>query len=651
MGIFDKKDKDNEMRKGIGDILGKNAAKNVTPRVSRGTTAGEKPVAPVKYDAIVSQNVSVSSSDTGSEIAKTEQTAEAAPVSVEESQDNQGPKKRMGEMLIDAGAITPDQLNIALKEKSRSGKMLGEVLVSLGFIDNNFLTTFISQASGVDRFEPSKVIVDPDLIEKVPRDVADKHKLLPISLNDEGVLTVAMLDPNDVVGQDKVRQFFTKGVVIKPLMATPKALEQGIDNAYGLAMSTAAILKELESTETDLQVIQEDEAYSHPIVRLVNALVFDAVKMGASDIHFEPEEQFIRLRYRIDGVLIEIQTFHKDYWNAMAQRIKIMAELNIADKMNPQDGRFYLNIGGREADFRVSSLPTVHGENFVLRILDKSAGIMPLEKLGFSERNMKLIRKAQAKPEGIIIVTGPTGSGKSTSLYSMLNEMNTIDVNIMTLEDPVEYSMPLMRQAQVRAGSGLTFADGVKSLLRQDPDIIFVGEVRDGPTAEQALKAAMTGHQVYTSLHTNDSFGAIPRLLDLGLKPGMLAGSVIAVFAQRLVRRLCGDCKEAYQPDERDCKMLDVDPSNPPTIYRHKGCPKCKNMGYKGRVAVAEILYFDDELNDIVSRDGHKSELRAAALKKGFKSMTDDGILKILEGLTDIEAVKDTVDLSDRYDD
>ena len=315
----------------------------------------------------------------------------------------------------------------------------------------------------------------------------------------------------------------------------------------------------------------------------VNALVAEAVKINASDLHFEPEENFVRLRYRQDGVLFTAQILHKQHWSAIAQRLKIMSNMNIADKLAPQDGRFDLNVGGRGIDFRVSSLPTVWGENIVARVLDQSQSIVPLEKLGFSPSNLEKIRKAQDRPEGIIIVTGPTGSGKTTSLYSMIAEINNVEVNIQTMEDPVEYSLPMIRQTPIREGI-LDFADGIKAILRQDPDIIFIGEIRDGVTAEMALKAAMTGHQVYTTLHTNDSFGAIPRLLDLGLKPGMIAGAIVAIFAQRLVRRVCKDCAESHIATEEECNLLGLNVAEPPTIFsaHQGGCHICKGLGYKG---------------------------------------------------------------------
>ncbi|MGB4106963.1 MAG: ATPase, T2SS/T4P/T4SS family [Alphaproteobacteria bacterium] len=565
----------------------------------------------------------------------------------EESDSEIRKKGRMGDRMVAQGLITLAQLNVALQEKKISGKMLGEILVELGFINEDVLTRFLAESSGFELFDPKHTIVDGDALALLEKKIALKYSMLPISVSGNDV-RVAMADPYDVVALDTLRRFLPKGAQIKPLVTTAKVLGEAIDAAYGYASSVNAILKELEEYKDDKDVasLNENEVYSHPIVRLVNALVYEAVKMGASDLHFEPEENFVRLRYRLDGELFTAQILHKQYWNGISQRIKIMSQMNIADKMSAQDGRFGLDVGGRAADFRVSSLPTVHGENIVLRVLDKSSNIMPLGKLGFSEHNMKLIKRSQEKPEGIIIVTGPTGSGKTTSLYSMLNEINTVDVNIQTLEDPVEYSLGMIRQTHVREGV-LEFAEGIKAMLRQDPDIIFIGEIRDQTTAEMALKAAMTGHQVYTTLHTNDSFGAIPRLLDLGMKPGMLAGAIISVFAQRLTRILCPHCKTAYHPDNDECAILGVDPANPPQIYkaRQGGCDLCAGQGYKGRIAVAEILLFDDDLDLLLARGESKADLKAQAVKKGFKSMKDDGILKVLEGITDLQALSKVVDI------
>ncbi|MCB1556590.1 MAG: Flp pilus assembly complex ATPase component TadA [Alphaproteobacteria bacterium] len=555
---------------------------------------------------------------------------------------------RIGDRLVQRGLITKDQLNVALQEKKVTGKLLGQIFVSLGFLTQDVLTGFLSESSGFELFDPKATILDGSALALIDKSVATKHQILPVSVSDKEAVVV-MADPYDVVAMDMLRRFLPKGLVVRQLVATPSVLMEAIDNAYGYASSISGILKELEEGEAiDLSNLSEEEAYTHPIVRLVNALVFEAVKTGVSDLHFEPEENFVRLRYRKDGVLFTAQILHRQHWNAMSQRLKIMSDMNIADKLTPQDGRFHMNVGGREADFRVSSLPTVHGENIVLRVLDQSASIIPLEKLGFSPLNLANIKKSQKRPEGIVIVTGPTGSGKTTSLYSMLDDISSVEINIQTLEDPVEYSLPMIRQTHVREGV-LDFADGIKALLRQDPDIIFIGEIRDHTTAEMALKAAMTGHQVYTTLHTNDSFGAIPRLLDLGLKPGMVAGAIISVFAQRLVRKLCPHCKVAYQPDADECRILGVDPSTPPTVYKGKqgGCDSCAGQGYKGRTAVVEILMFDEDLDEVIANQGTKVEMKKLAVEKGFKSMKDDGILKVLEGVTSIEALARVVSLND----
>jgi type IV pilus assembly protein PilB len=560
--------------------------------------------------------------------------------------DRDPKKARIGDVLIEKGLITQAQLNVALQEKKNSSKFLGELLVDLGFVRQVDLVDVLADLSGYGVFNPKNTIFDSNALSLIDKNIATRYQVLPISITDDKFY-IAVTDPNDVMALDMLRRYVPKGITIAPLVATPKVLSESIDIAYGYASSIDGILKELEENgERDLASLSGEDAFSHPIVRLVNALVFDAVKMGVSDLHFEPEENFARLRYRLDGVLFTAQILHKKHWNGISQRLKILSDMNIADKLSPQDGRFRLNIGGRVADFRVSSLPTVYGENIVLRVLDKSANIVSLDQLGFSEHNFRQIKLAQEKPEGIIIVTGPTGSGKTTTLYSMLNGINDVKVNIQTLEDPVEYSLPMIRQTPIREGI-LDFADGIRALLRQDPDIIFIGEMRDGVTAEMALKAAMTGHQVYSTLHTNDSFGAIPRLIDLGLKPGMLAGAVVAVLAQRLTRVLCPSCKQESVPTQEECEILGFDAQNPPKIYRAKpqGCPDCKGQGYKGRVAIVEILSLNEELDDLVAKNASKVELKRVAVKNGFKSMRDDGIEKILKGITSIEALARVVDI------
>jgi len=561
--------------------------------------------------------------------------------------------KRIGDRLVELRLISLDQLNVALHEKQKSGKMLGEILVELDFINEDILTNFLAEMTGQQRFDPKKTMIDPEALLLIGKKDALKYQILPISVTRaRNEVVVAMADPYDVVALDKLKQLLPRGLEILTQICSPAIIIDAIHRAYGVTTAIEGILKELTgdkaAAKRNLDSLSDEESYSHPIVRLVNAMVFEAVKMGASDLHFEPEENFVRVRYRVDGDLLTAHTLHREYWNGICQRLKIMSQMNIADKLNPQDGRFSMNMGGREADFRVAALPTLHGENIVLRVLDKNASIVPLDKLNFSENNMLLIQKCLARPEGIIIVTGPTGSGKTTTLYSMLNAINTPDMNIMTLEDPVEYSLGLIRQSSVRDGAGFSFGEGVKALLRQDPDIIFIGEVRDEVTAEQALKAAMTGHQVFTTLHTNDSFSAIPRLLDLGLQPGMIAGSIIAVFAQRLVRKVCQKCKESYTASPAECKLLAVDPGAPPTLYKGAGCNECGNSGYKGRVGVHEILYMDDEIEAIIAANGHKSAIKEAVYKNGFKNMRDDGILKVYSGLTNLDALTKSINFSDR---
>lgn len=558
-------------------------------------------------------------------------------------------KARMGERLVSTGIITDAQLNVALQEKKLSGKMLGEVLINLGFIKEEAMGAFLAETSGFEVFNPKSMLADPAAIAMVSKELATKHNVLPVSA-EGNVIHIAMVDPYDIMAMDALRRALPRGSIIKPMVAPASNLADAIEAAYGYSSKVNDILKELERVDEkiidDVAGLSEEEAFTHPIVRLVNALIAEAVKMKASDLHFEPEENFVRLRNRVDGELFTAQILHKQHWNAIGQRLKIMANLNIADKLAPQDGRINITTNGKEIDFRVSSLPTVHGENIVMRVLDKNAGIKPLKTLGFSDHNLKCISRSLDKPEGIIIVTGPTGSGKTTSLYSMLNEINTVDINIQTLEDPVEYSLPMIRQTPVREGI-LEFADGIKALLRQDPDVIFIGEIRDKTTATMALQASMTGHQVFTTLHTNDSFGALPRLFDLGMVPGMVAGNIISIFAQRLVRVLCPECKQAHTPSDEECRILGVSTSDRPQIHvpREGGCSVCGGGGYKGRIAVAEILLFDEEMDDVVANSGTKAKIKSMAIEKGFKSMKDDGILKVLEGTTSLDALSKIVDI------
>lgn len=558
------------------------------------------------------------------------------------------PKMRLGERLIQLGLISKDQLEIALQEQRQNKKLLGAILVDLNFLTESALGEVLAESAGADKFDESATMLDPNLLAMVPKEVCQRNRVLPVALGKDNSVSVIMADVYNVLAIDQIRRHLPKGAVVKPLFCPESRIIELIDQYYEYEISIEGILREIETGIRDkTQLDGRAEGYVNPTVRLVNALLVDAIKQEASDIHFEPEGTFLRLRYRIDGALQQIRSFHRDYWAAMCVRMKIMSGMNIAESRNPQDGRIAFKALGRDIDFRVATQPTVHGENIVLRILDKSKALVPMEKLGFSEHNDTTLKRCLKRPEGIVIVTGPTGSGKTTTLYSMLSYINSIDVNIMTLEDPVEYQLPLIRQTNVREGS-VDFHSGIKSLMRQDPDIIFVGEVRDEDTALMAVRAALTGHQVFTTLHTNDALGAIPRLSDIGVPAHLLAGTLIACVAQRLARKLCVHCKQPRQATEEECRVLAVDPSEPPTIFEAKGCNACGMKGYKGRTAVVEILRIDKGMDELIATHATRNHMLEYALENGFIPMVQDGIAKVLKGEIDLDELIATVDLTDR---
>ena len=559
-------------------------------------------------------------------------------------------KMRIGERLIQAGLISDDQLQIALQEQKRSQKMVGAVLVDMGFITESALAEFLAESAGTERFDPSSVMIDPQVIKLVPKEVAVRNKVIPVA-HENNVLQLAMADVYNVLAIDQVRRYVDKNVNIVPLYSTESEIQELIDQYYAYEVSIDGILNEIETgireNSADSILDGQQDGYVNPTVRLVNALLIDAIKQGASDIHFEPEGTFLRLRYRIDGQLVQVRSFHSNYWPAMAVRLKIISGMNIAETRMPQDGRITFTVMGREVDFRVATQPTVHGENIVLRLLDKTKSLVPLEALGFSDHNQALLKKLIKRPEGIIIVTGPTGSGKTTTLYSVLSYINSINVNIMTLEDPVEYQLPLIRQTNVKEGI-IDFLSGIKSLMRQDPDIIFIGEVRDEETALMSVRAAMTGHQVYTTLHTNDALGALPRLNDIGVPSHLLSGSLICTMAQRLARKLCPKCKEEYVATPEECRILGVSPDDPPRIYRPKGCDFCAQRGHKGRTAIIEILRIDSEMDELIASGATRMQMLEYALNNGFIPMAEDGIQKVLQGEIDLQELIKRIDMTDR---
>ncbi len=556
---------------------------------------------------------------------------------------------RLGEKLVALGLISDDQLQIVLTEQKSSKKLFGAILVEMGFITESALGEVLAESSGAQKFDPKSTMLDSTVVRRIPKELAARHKIIPVAYEND-VLQLAMADVYNVLAIDQVRRHVPRSTKIVPVYCTESEILELIDQYYDYEISVDGILREIETGIRDNtnKLDGRQEGYVNPTVRLVNALLVDAIKSGASDIHFEPEGTFLRLRYRVDGQMLQIRSFHRDYWSAMAVRIKIMSGMNIAETRNPQDGRISYNVQGREVDFRVATQPTVHGENIVMRLLDKAKSLVPLENLGFSNHNIDVLKKLLKRPEGIIIVTGPTGSGKTTTLYSVLSYINNIDTNIMTLEDPVEYQLPLIRQSYVREGTGMDFLNGIKSLMRQDPDIIFVGEVRDEDTALMAVRAALTGHQVFTTLHTNDALGAIPRLGDIGVPAHLLAGSLIGCLAQRLARKLCKHCKKPRTAEAEECKILGVDPAKGATVYESVGCPKCKNKGYKGRTAIVEIMRVDKGLDELISTHATRRVMTEYLLANGFVTMQQDGIDKVLAGEITLSELINTIDLTDR---
>ena len=543
------------------------------------------------------------------------------------SPTNPGPaaKRHIGQILISQGILTEDQLRIALLEQMKSKLPVGKLLVNLGFVSEATLRDALSEKLGLQSVDLSQIIIDSEALKLVPRNFALRHHIFPVALDRErNTLIVALSDTNNLVALDQLRARLRGTLELETRLAGDTEISRAIEQYYGHELSIDGILHEIETGEIDHQSLSGGgEQYSQPVVRLIAALLADAVGKNASDIHFEPEQNFLRIRYRIDGVLRQIRSLHKTYWAAMAVRIKVLAKMNIAETRAPQDGRFSLSLSGRQVDFRVASQATSHGENVVLRILDRQKGIVPLDGLGLESSQLDLLKRMISRPEGIILVTGPTGSGKTTTLYSILNHINSETVNIMTMEDPVEYPMTLIRQTSVNEAAKMDFANGIRSLMRQDPDVILVGEIRDRETAVMAFRAAMTGHQVYSTLHTNSAVGAFPRLLDTGISPELMAGNMIGIIAQRLIRRLCKHCRRPYTANAVECRLLGVKVERPPTIYRAIGCDHCDYQGFRGRLAILEILKLDVDMDELIAR-------------------------RVLEGTTTLDELMRVVDLTDR---
>jgi len=545
--------------------------------------------------------------------------------------------KQLGSILLESGALTEDQLMDAIDEQQQRGQSLGRTLVELGMISESQLVRALASQVGMEFVELGDFPVDRAAVSLVPAALCRRHTALPIAIID-GVLKVAMSNPGNVVAVDDIRTL-TK-MSVSPVVAAHDDVLAAIDRFCRSDAELQDLQGEL-TEESDLDLgdmgsVIEDDA---PIVRFVNLLITQAIQDRASDIHIEPAEKNLRIRYRIDGVLHEMQKAPKSTQQGVISRIKIMSDIDIAERRKPQDGRLSVTHQGRKIDLRVATLPTVWGEKIVMRILDNSTAAMDLEDLGIRERNLDLYRASYTKPYGMILVTGPTGSGKSTTLYATVNQIAKPEINVITVEDPVEYRIPGINQVQVNPKAGLTFASALRSILRADPDVVLVGEIRDGETAQIAIEAALTGHLVLSTLHTNDAPSAITRLIEMEIEPFLVGSAVDCVVAQRLARRLCNKCKEEYKPEAKViAERFEWDSSKGvPQLYRPIGCSACSNTGYRGRLALHEIMPVNEEIERLAVSRASSAEITRAAKKAGMEMLVEDGWAKVVEGLTSIE--------------
>ena len=559
---------------------------------------------------------------------------------------------RLGELLVRENLITLQQLQKAQESQRKNGGRLGFNLTKLGYIEESELTAFLSKQYGVPSINLAEFEIDPEVIKLVPREVAEKHQVIPV--NRAGAsLIVAMADPSNIFAIDDLK--FLTGYNIEVVVASDGAIREATTKYYATQQRNQELNYDevmAEFDEDEIEVGGDDDsmnvvdlersAEDAPVVKLVNLILIDAIKKGASDIHIEPYEKDFRVRYRIDGVLYEMMKPPLKLKAAITSRLKIMSQLDIAERRLPQDGRIKLKLGkGREMDYRVSCLPTLFGEKLVLRLLDKGSLQLDMTKLGFEAKPLALFKTAIKKPYGMVLVTGPTGSGKTTSLYSALSELNKSTVNISTAEDPVEYNLHGINQVQMNDDIGLNFAAALRSFLRQDPDIIMVGEIRDFETAEIAVKAALTGHLVLSTLHTNDAPSTISRLLNMGIEPFLVTASVNLIMAQRLARRICSDCKRPVDVPESALLDIQVKPEEIGTfqVYTGQGCATCSETGYKGRVAAYEVMDFTEELKEFVINGASAAEIKAEAIRLGMQTLRMAAINKLKEGVTTIEEV------------
>jgi type IV pilus assembly protein PilB len=547
-------------------------------------------------------------------------------------------RKKLGELLVEAGLITEEQLKHAIEVQSKTGEKLGKVLIKSGYVTESQILEALEFQLGIPHVDLHKYYIDPEVAKLIPEAVAKRHTIIPIKKDKDGIL-VAMADPLNIFAIDDVKIITKQNV--KPLIASESSILKAIDRIYGKEQAEKAVQdfkKEFQS-EASNELPSEilEEVQNAPAVRFVNSIIEQAIKNRASDIHFEPTEKDLRIRFRIDGQLTEAMRTIKSTHAPVVTRVKIMANMNIAERRLPQDGRFEFVSNEKNIDVRVSSLPTVFGEKLVLRLLDKENFVMTKEQLGFDKEDLVLFDKLIKRPYGIVLLTGPTGSGKTTTLYAMLKELNKPNVNIITVEDPVEYSIEGINQVQVNEKAGLTFATALRSILRQDPDVIMIGEIRDTETAEIAIRSAITGHLVLSTLHTNDAAGAMTRLIDMGIEPYLVSSAVVGVIAQRLARKICDNCKISYKASESEKKILGVEEKKDFTLYRGRGCPVCNKTGYRGRIPIYEILTVTSNIRELINAKASSDVIKEQAVKNGMKTLRESAKKFVLEGKTTID--------------
>ena len=551
-------------------------------------------------------------------------------------------KDKIANQLVESSLISQEQLELALTEQTKTGGSLGYNLVKTGAISEKAFAEFLSQTYQVPALDLDDLEADEQSIELIPPEVATKFQVVPIK-REGRVLTVAMANPDNIFAIDDIK--FITGLEVRPVVATETAIKRAIDRFYESADSLAEVMKDMQEDFEIVEEMDEEAALAEaqsedaPVVKLVNSVITDAVNKGASDIHVEPFEKKLRVRYRIDGVLHEMMSPPFKMKGAITSRLKIMAELDIAEKRVPQDGRIKIRIGNKKIDLRVSSLPTIFGEKIVMRILDKSNLQIDLTKLGFQVDALQKLVKGIELPYGMVLVTGPTGSGKTTTLYSALNKINLPEYNIITAEDPVEYNIDGINQVMVHEEIGLTFAAALKAFLRQDPNIVMVGEIRDLETASIAVKAALTGHLVLSTLHTNDAPSTINRMIDMGIEPFLVSSSVNVILAQRLVRKLCTKCKKKEKIHPEALRELGVTSGETFDVYAAGGCPACSNTGYSGRTGLYEVMPISDALREMILNRGSASEIKEQAVREGMITLRGDGILKLKAGVTSLAEI------------